>query len=116
MSVGNHIRVEPQYSFYIPNAFTPENQDGLNDYFFGKGSGIAIYDLWIYDRFGNMVFHGKDINDKWDGKANKEGDMDTLFIPGGKRVAQRDLFVWKVILTDVFGNIHNYKGTVTLVR
>lgn len=115
-SIGNKIRVGPTFSFFIPNAFTPDNSSGVNDYFFGTGTGIDQYDMWIYDRFGNMIFHGKDINDKWDGKANKDGDMDTLFIPGGKRVAQRDLFVWKVILTDVFGNIHNYTGTVTLVR
>ncbi len=113
-SVGDKINVGPQFSFYIPNAFTPENHDGVNDYFYGMGTGISTYDLWIYDRWGNIIFHGQDINDKWDGKAlnltEVGGDKE------GKHQAQRDVYVWKVILSDVFGNLHNYTGTVTLVR
>ncbi len=98
------IIIGPDFVFYIPNAFTP-NADGINDYFFGSGIGIIVYDLWILDRWGNMIFHGNDLNDKWDGKANH-----------GKDGAQIDVYVWKVELTDVFHKKHNYLGTVTLVE
>lgn len=98
------VIIGPDYVFYIPNAFTP-NADGFNDYFFGKGIGIIVYDLWILDRWGNLIFHGNDLNDKWDGKANE-----------GRDLAQMDVFVWKVELTDVFHKKHNYLGTVTLVK
>lgn len=98
------IIVSPDFVFYIPNAFTP-NADGVNDYFFGKGIGIIKYDLWIIDRWGAVIFHGDDLNDKWDGIANN-----------GKDIAQRDVYVWKVQLTDVFNIKHNYIGTVTLVK
>ena len=43
----------------IPTVFTPHLQDGLNDVFM-KG-----YDVYIYDRYGNLISYG---NDGWDGK------------------------------------------------
>ncbi|MGZ6537908.1 MAG: T9SS type B sorting domain-containing protein [Bacteroidia bacterium] len=102
--VQHDIVVGPEFTFYIPNAFTP-NGDGVNDFFFGTGIGIDTYDLYIFDRWGNMIFHGHDLNDMWNGKAN-----------GGSEIAQQDVYVWKVKLTDVFGKKHNYIGTVTLVK
>lgn len=101
------VVVEGDFAFYIPNAFTP-NGDNVNDYFFGKGIGITEYDLWIFDRWGQMIYHGEEIpveNAKWDGKANN-----------GKEPAQMDVYVWKVTLTDIFNREHKYIGTVTLVR
>lgn len=103
-TVDHVIEIGPEFTFYIPNAFTP-NGDGINDFFFGQGIGIVEYDLLIFDRWGNMIFHGNDLNDMWDGKAN-----------GGSEVAQQDVYVWKVRLKDVFNKGHNYIGTVTLVK
>ena len=101
------VIIEGDFVFYIPNAFTP-NDDGVNDYFFGTGIGITEYDLWIFDRWGNMIFHGDNLpaeKARWDGRAN-----------GGKEPAQMDVYVWKVTLKDMFGNPHKYMGTVTLVK
>ena len=98
------VFIGPEFSFFIPNSFTP-NGDGTNDYFFGSGVGIIKYDLWIFDRWGDMVFHGKDLNDKWNGKSNN-----------GDQVSQIDVYVWKVRLTDVFNKDHDYIGTVTIVK
>ncbi|MGQ0827839.1 MAG: PKD domain-containing protein [Bacteroidota bacterium] len=103
-TVSHDVVIDPLFTFYIPNAFTPNN-DGINDVFFGKGEGIMQYDIWIFDRWGNMIFHGKELNDFWNGKAN-----------GGSQVAQQDVYVWKVVLTDVFYKKHDYIGTVTLVK
>jgi len=103
-TVMHRVFIGPEFTFFIPNVFSP-NGDGLNDQFFGQGVGIADYDMWIYDRWGDMIFHGEKLTEKWDGKANK-----------GDKVAQQDVYVWKVILKDVFGEEHTYIGTVTLVR
>lgn len=103
-TVQHYVEIGPEFTFFIPNAFTP-NGDGTNDYFFGQGIGIIDYDLYIFDRWGNEIFHGKDLNHMWDGRAN-----------GGDDVAQQDVYVWKVRLTDVFNKKHNYIGTVTLVK
>lgn len=99
------VEVLPEFTFYIPNAFTPTRDDGVNDTFYGKGVGIVEYHIWIFDRWGNMVFNTTNINTGWDGRANN-----------GEFIAQQDVFVWKVKLKDVFGKYHNYIGTVTLVK
>jgi gliding motility-associated-like protein len=104
-TVQHDVVIGPEFTFYIPNAFTP-NGDGVNDYFFGQGIGIEKYDIYIFDRWGNMIYHGDNIYaSKWDGKANH-----------GAEEAQQDVYVWKVKLTDVFNKIHTYIGTVTIVR
>lgn len=99
------VEVLPEFTFYIPNAFTPTRDDGINDTFFGKGVGIIDYHIWIFDRWGNMVFNTTNISMGWDGRANN-----------GEFIAQQDVFVWKVKLKDVFGKYHDYIGTVTLVK
>jgi gliding motility-associated-like protein len=62
------IKVEecPIY-FYIPNAFTPNN-DGSNDIFKPIVSGnLAEYHFEIYNRFGQKIFTTKQINEGWNG-------------------------------------------------
>jgi gliding motility-associated-like protein len=103
-SVTHEVVISPEYSFFIPNAFSPDG-NGINDTFFGKGKGIIKYELMIFDRWGNFIFYADDINKGWDGKANK-----------GAETAQQDIYVWKVNLTDIFNKIHSFIGTVTLVE
>jgi gliding motility-associated-like protein len=104
-STAHPVEVLPEFTFFIPNAFTPTRADGINDTFFGKGVGIVEYHIWIFDRWGNMVFNTTEISHGWNGHAN-----------GGEDVAQQDVFVWKVQLKDIFGKKHDYIGTVTLVK
>ena len=104
-STFRYVEVLPEFTFFIPNAFTPFRNDGVNDTFFGKGVGIASYHIWIFDRWGNLIFNTTDIDEGWDGRANNGAD-----------ISQQDVFVWKVKLTDIFGRKHDYIGTVTLVR
>jgi gliding motility-associated-like protein len=103
-TISHLIEIGPEFTFYIPNAFTPDG-DGSNDFFFGKGIGIVKYDMIIFDRWGNLIFHCEKLEDQWNGKANN-----------GDEIAQQDVYIWKVKLTDVFGKKHNYMGTVTLVK
>lgn len=57
---------ESQIDF--PNAFSP-NGDGINDTFKAKAGAKSIVELnaAIYNRWGQMVFKFRDINDEWDG-------------------------------------------------
>ncbi|MCW3086490.1 MAG: Ig domain protein group 2 domain protein [Bacteroidetes bacterium] len=103
-TVTHTIDIGPEFTFYIPNAFTPNN-DGINDYFNGAGIGIDKYEMYIFDRWGNLIFDTDSLSKPWDGKANH-----------GSEMAQQDVYVWKVKLTDVFGKKHNYIGTVTIVK
>jgi gliding motility-associated-like protein len=98
------IIIEPDFIFYIPNAFTP-NDDGINDAFTGKGIFINEFEMAIFDRWGNLIYKTDDINKPWDGKANQ-----------GKEVAQADVYVYAIKVTDFKMKKHTYKGIVTLVR
>jgi hypothetical protein len=127
-SICKTVEIVPEFEFYIPNAFTP-NQDFMNEYFFGKGRGIKEYNIWLFDRWGNMIWdcHREeenaswDINGKdglssackWDGKVEKGGP--DLNGESNEQV-QEDVYVWKVKLTDIFDKEHNYVGHVSVIK
>ncbi len=101
-----------EWAFYVPNAFTPNGND-KNEFFFGAGIGIVEYEMWIFDRWGNMIFHC-DVNDlpqsypcMWDGKVRGGGS---------NKVVQEDVYVWKARLINVLKDEHTYIGTVTVIR
>ena len=98
------VVIDPEFTFYIPNAFSP-NGDGINDEFFGKGDYINSFEMDIFDRWGNLIFFSDDINKHWDGKANHGSD-----------VAQQDVYVYVVKITDQKNLKHKYTGTVTIVK
>ncbi|HXB41665.1 MAG TPA: PKD domain-containing protein [Bacteroidia bacterium] len=105
-SITKPVEVKPNYTFYIPNAFTPDG-DNLNDGFKGTGIGIdnTTYSLMIFDRWGNLIFTANDIDKAWDGRIKKDGD-----------IVQEDVYVWKVSFKDMRGMKHQYSGTVSLLK
>jgi PKD repeat protein len=131
-SICHKVEIIPEFTFYIPNTFTP-NGDSINDMFFGKCRGVKEYDIWLFDRWGNQVWdcHKDDRNInwdsdltnprqdglasycKWDGKA-VQGGLDM----GGNsgQYVQEDVYVWKVRLLDIFNKRHAYVGHVNIVR
>lgn len=96
------VMITPVWTVYIPNAFTPNN-DGTNEVFTIKGIGIRDYNLRIWDRWGELIFEGD--NRAWDGSV-KQTEI----------YAKKDVYVYQVVLKDVFGVTHERKGTVTLIR
>jgi gliding motility-associated-like protein len=127
-TICKRVEIIPESTFYIPNTFTP-NEDLVNDVFFGKGRGIKDYSIWIFDRWGNLIWdcHHSDKNTnwdnpgqdglpsycKWDGKVEGGGaDLNGR----SNQVVQEDVYVWKVKLTDVFDKKHTYIGHVNVVR
>ncbi len=61
------------------NVFTPEHKDNKNDYYDVLIEGEDLYELFIYDRWGILVFHGKQdadvvIEDNWNGKVMNVGN------------------------------------------
>lgn len=62
------------FLFFVPNAFSP-NGDGLNDVFSYVINGLHDFELSIYARNGQRVFHTLDPHVFWDG--NMHGIMAT---------------------------------------
>jgi PKD repeat protein len=122
------VELIPYFTFYIPNCVTP-NQDGTNEFFFGKGRGIKDYNIWVFDRWGNQLwdchYQGKntDWDNTWQDGMPSACKWDCIVVPGGMDMggnsgefAQEDVYVWKVRLTDIFDKIHNYIGRVSIVK
>ena len=49
------IRVGKGYLVIFPSAFTP-NEDGVNDLFEAKYTGITAFTLDIFDMWGNLLY------------------------------------------------------------
>ncbi|HOY32595.1 MAG TPA: gliding motility-associated C-terminal domain-containing protein [Bacteroidales bacterium] len=64
-----YVDEDCQSTMFIPNAFTP-NGDGMNDFFTIIGENILSIKIWIYNRWGELVFYSDNLADAWDGKHN----------------------------------------------
>ena len=96
--------IDPNFTFFVPNAFTP-NDDGINDTFTGQGTFVQDFEMFIFDRWGNLIYKTEDIDKPWDGKAND-----------GSEFAQMDVYVYLIKVSDLKSTKYNFRGTVTLVR
>jgi len=66
-SVSKEAIVIDRITLFVPNCFTP-NGDGVNDYFIIAGQNITDFELFIYNRWGELVYKSTDINQYWDGR------------------------------------------------
>lgn len=67
------IDVDNQYTIWLPNTFTP-NQDELNDYFMPVTTRIKNIHLQIFNSSGKSVFNDLGAKPKWNGKNRNELD------------------------------------------
>ena len=103
------VRVKLERPIYEPNIFTP-NDDAVNDIFtiFTNRAGKSLDVLNIYDRWGNRVYQGLDLElnnptQGWDGIFNGQA-------------AQQGVYAWYAEVTFIDNVTVEYKGSVTLNR
>ena len=108
--ITKQIVVKPTWSFYIPNAFSPDITGGVNDGFNGVAVNITDYQMWIFDRWGEKVYYTDDINKPWNGYK------DNLIRSGDLKIVKQDVYVWKVKFRDSKGKLHERIGHVTALR
>lgn len=104
-SVSHWVRVDPIFSWWVPNAFTP-NGDGVNEGFNIQGEYIVDVELSIFNRWGARIFQSS-------GKSNRPWDGS---IEGESQLAQEGTYVYQVKVIDVWGKQHEKVGHVHLVR
>ncbi|TXJ26319.1 MAG: gliding motility-associated C-terminal domain-containing protein [Chitinophagaceae bacterium] len=97
------VALEPSdKDFYIPNAFTPNN-DGKNDVFKVYGSSIKSVELRVFNQWGELVYETKDKDKGWDG-IFKGKQQPVGVYPFGVKVT----FIDNTVITK--------RGTVNLIR
>ncbi|MGE0079652.1 MAG: PKD domain-containing protein [Bacteroidales bacterium] len=116
MVVIGAVTVEGEGYIKFPNAFVP-NQDeemvckyeikseaDLKSWIFHPDYlGVIQYELWIYNRWGELIFKTADINCGWNG-----------YIDG--KLAKQDVYVWKAQGKFTNGKAFELAGDVTLIR
>jgi gliding motility-associated-like protein len=101
-SAEDDVTVLVYKGIYIPTAFTP-NQDGKNDsWYIPSLAAFPVFELSVFNRYGQVVFYTKNIQGGWDGKYKG------LPQPTG-------VFVYLLTIGEA-ENKKMYKGTVTLIR
>ena len=95
-----HVRLHE--NLYIPNAFSPNNND-LNDYFSIVAENIKTLNIIIFDRWGEIIYTSNDKYFKWDGTYN------------GDRV-QQGIYGYIITAKGYTGDENTYKGTLTVVK
>ena len=90
--------------FYIPTAFTPDN-DGLNDVLEITGRQVRLFEIWIYNRWGEEVYHSTDMDAAW------VGDVD-----GGTHFAPNGVYHWVIKAAGFDTDAQEFRGFVHLMR
>ena len=98
------VKVDYLFNLYVPNSFSPNN-DGFNDIFHPKGDGFEndSYELFIFDRWGELIFSSDDINYGWDGRYKN-------------RRAPQGVYSYRIDLIDYEGVNRKILGVINLIR
>ena len=89
-------------ALYIPNTFTP-NSDGINDYFVIKGEEIKSFQLYVFNRWGQLIYTSEKMDEYWDGRHKG-------------LLVQNDTYIWKVTYEDSQNKLINLIGHVNVLR
>jgi hypothetical protein len=128
-SVTKYIRINPDITVFIPNVFYPSTNgiigsgsklplsdcviNGIpcNSHFFVQASGFENIEIYIYNRWGKLVYESKDNKETWPKNTGWDGtDMKS----GGE--CQQDAYVYQIFASSFSGKKYQYSGSVTLLR
>ena len=91
-----------EFTLHMPNAITPSNRDGLNDYLCIPEyvqRFISDFDIEIYDRWGELIFKTNNIGFHWSGENAKVSEV----------------YVYVIRVKNLDGKAFVYKGEVTVL-
>ena len=92
-------------NIYLPSAFSP-NKDRNNETFNAVGEGIMAFHLYVFDRWGELVFESQDIAYGWVGTYNGAN------APEGAYIYRVDYQLYEYLEIQK----HTKYGIVSLVR
>ena len=104
-SISKMIHIYDELRVFIPNTFTP-NGDGINDMWKPVMLDYSTkgYELSVFDRWGQRIFHTTDTEEAWDGTTN------------GKEAAPNAVYSYQVRVKDISEKEFKFSGSITLVK
>jgi gliding motility-associated-like protein len=106
-SMEQFIPLDDVLIFYVPNVFTPDNDDINNTFFPVFTSGYDPYDyhLMIFNRWGELIFESYNAAVGWDGTYGDGG------------LVQDGVYVWKIDFRETMSDKrHEEIGHVTVLK
>jgi len=102
-SVTKTVQIWPEFRFWIPNAFTPDN-NFLNEVFKPFVIGVENYRFYVFNRWGEKIFFTNRPEEGWDGTFR------------GKP-CKSDVYAWLIEFKNVVsGQTEHHAGHVFLQR
>lgn len=102
--IERKVRVDLGFKVFIPTAFSP-NGDEKNDRFTVQGEEISEFEMRIYNRWGQLVYHSYDYQNGWDGRVALSNEP----VQGG-------VYLYIIDLKNKYGKDFHYTGTVNVLR
>jgi len=104
-TAAKYLDVEPVTTLYVPNSFTP-NGDDINDTWFVKGFNEGRqFEISIWNRWGELLFEGENMNFFWDGKLPNSND----WAPNGG-------YAYMILYETSTSEVKELRGTFVLHR
>jgi gliding motility-associated-like protein len=97
--------VFPPVSIYIPNAFTPDG-DGINDVWKVEANGVLTFEVFVFNRWGDLVWTSKDQDQAWTGGRSN----------GGEYFLEDGVYNYLIKYTGVDGDAQKRAGSLSLMR
>jgi gliding motility-associated-like protein len=103
LSISNEIDLSQKPYVFVPNAFTPNNDD-LNEDWNIRDLFVKDYHLVVYNKWGELIFETTDKRKKWDGKS-ENGDYQPT-----------DVYLYQLRYTGFDDYPNTLRGNVTILR
>ncbi len=100
-----YLHVVQDILFFAPNAFTPDG-DEFNQVWKAEIQGIDVYDfdLFIFNRWGEVIWENHDPSVGWDGTYN------------GK-IVQTGMYTWRARVKDLYNDAsYEFNGSINILK
>lgn len=101
-SITKPLRILPEFYIYVPNTITP-NGDGFNEWFEVSTINVIEFEIRIFNRWGEQLFHSNDKRFVWDATYNGQP------VPDG-------VYVYKLSYISINGDEDTIYGHVNVLR
>lgn len=105
-STVRYISMSPELIFFVPNTFTPDNDDYNNTFYpvMSSGYNFENFKFMIFNRWGELIYQTDQIGEGWDGTY-------------GGRKCQEGVYTWKLqVMNSDTDRKEEAVGHVSLLR
>lgn len=99
------VPVKPEVLIYAPNAFTPDGDEFNQSWsVVMEGIDVFVFDLLIYNRWGEVIWESHDVNAAWDGTYKGK------IVPAG-------IYNWTIRTKDALNDKkYEFTGSINVLR